>query len=44
MARHVAEDAGFAIEPRQVYAPRTAGAIVDLGGRKGCDLPVLVDH
>lgn len=40
-ARHVAETAGVAFEPRQVYAPRTAGAIVELAESEGCDLIVM---
>jgi len=43
-ARQVAEDAGVAIEPRQVYAPQAAGAILDLAESEGCDLIVMASN
>ena len=40
-ARRAAEKAGVVIEPRQLRAPQTAIAILDLADREACDLIVM---
>lgn len=43
-AKLVAEGAGVAIEPRQVYAPQAASAILDLAESEKCDLIVMASN
>lgn len=43
-ARRLAQGAGVALESRQVLAPQTAAAILDLAEAEGCDLIVMASH
>lgn len=43
-ARRLAQGAGVALEPRQVLAPQTAAAILDLAESEGCDLIVMASN